>query len=315
MSIEYPRAATVDRPVSIRVLHPLSLYRSNNDLIFPREPAHVIKLLGIDVDGTFLGSHGEPPEANIEAVAAAAAAGVRIAIVTGRSFHFALPPVDCLPDPLTLIVYNGAIARMRSGQTLISRLLPRVEARQVLDCTWQWRDSALLQFDRPNRGQLVYDRLDWTHPNRVRFKQKNLALIEEVSALEDALTEDPIQIAFNGSVATMRELVRVLTSLREMAHLSISVTEYAHRDFALVDVCASETTKGSTLSRLAELIGVRREEVMAVGDNYNDREMLEWAGVGVVMGNATAEMKARFEVTGTNDEAGLAQAIRRHIRL
>jgi hydroxymethylpyrimidine pyrophosphatase-like HAD family hydrolase len=91
--------------------------------------------------------------------------------------------------------------------------------------------------------------------------------------------------------------------------LSVSLTEYDHRDFALVDVCASDTTKGSTLARLAELYGVNRSEVMAVGDNFNDRDMLAWAGTGIVMGNAAAEMKRGLPVTGTNDEAGLAQAI------
>ena len=272
----------------------------------------MIKLLAIDVDGTLLDSRGKPPAANIEALARAASLGVRLAIVTGRSFNFALPVVESVPDPLTLIVYNGAIARMRTGETLIRRLLPRDAARAVLAATLDWRDGALLQFDRTAR-QLVYDRMDWTHPNRVRFHEKNADLLEEVPALEDALHEDPIQIAYNGSVESMRALVARLRSEPSAAALSVSLTEYLHRDFALVDVCAAETTKGSTLSRLADLYGVDRSEVMAVGDNFNDREMLAWAGTGIVMGNAVDEMKEGFAVTGTNDEAGLAQAIRLHI--
>jgi Cof subfamily protein (haloacid dehalogenase superfamily) len=273
----------------------------------------VIKLLAIDIDGTLLDSRGQVPQANVDALTEAADKGVRLAVVTGRSFNFALPAVESLPDPLALVVYNGAIARLRAGDTLIRRLLPCDDARQVLSGTMAWRDNALMQFDRPSLGQLVYDRLDWTHPDRVRFKQKNLELIQEVPALEDALTEDPIQIAFNGSIETMRELVDVLKGLDAAARLSVSVTEYPRRDFSLVDVCAEDTTKGSTLCRLASLLGIARDEVMAVGDNLNDREMLEWAGVGVVMGNAVAALKVGFEVTGTNDEEGLAQAIRRHV--
>ena len=204
----------------------------------------LIRLLAIDVDGTLLDSRGQVPEANLDAIAEAASSGARIAIVTGRSFSFALPAVERLADPLTLVVYNGAIARMRSGETLLRRLLPREAARDVLAATEAWRDSALLQFDRPSRGQLVYDRLDWTHPNRVKFREKNLALIEEVPALEDALVEDPIQIAFNGSVATMRALVDTLRSTPALADLSISLTEYLHRDFSLVDVAASQHDQG-----------------------------------------------------------------------
>jgi hydroxymethylpyrimidine pyrophosphatase-like HAD family hydrolase len=171
----------------------------------------------------------------------------------------------------------------------------------------------MLQLDRPDAGQLVYDKLDWTHPNRVKFREKNLALLEEVPALEDALIEDPIQIAFNGSVETMRLLIGRLRAHPDAAQWAISLTEYPHRDFSLVDVCALDTTKGTTLALLCEQLAIARGEVMAVGDNFNDREMLEWAGVGVVMGNATDDMKAGFEVTGSNDEAGLAQAIRRWI--
>lgn len=269
----------------------------------------MIKLLAIDVDGTLLDSHGHVPPANLAALHEAAARGIRIAVVTGRSYTFALPAVAELPDPLTLVVHNGAIVRTRAGETLIRRLLPRAAARDVLAATERWRDSTLLLFDRPR--QLVYDRLDWAHPYRVRFREKNLALLEEVPALEDALDEDPIQVAFNGGVEAMRSVMASLAAMGTSPPLSISLTEYVRRDFSLVDVCASETTKGATLARLAALLGVERAEVMAVGDNFNDREMLAWAGVGVVMGNATPEVREGFEVTGTNDEAGLAQAIHR----
>ena len=271
----------------------------------------MIKLLAIDVDGTLLDSHGHVPPANVEALHDAAARGVQIAIVTGRSFSFALPAVTLVPEPLTLVVHNGAIARTRAGETLIRRLLPRAAALDVLSATAPWRESTLLLFDRPNQGQLVYDRLDWAHPNRVRFREKNLAILEEVAALEDALVEDPIQVAFNGAVDQMRSLMTSLAALDISSRLSISLTEYVRRDFSLVDVCASDTTKGATLARLAALLGIERAEVMAVGDNFNDREMLAWAGVGIAMGNATPEVQEGFEVTGTNDEAGLAQAIRR----
>ena len=272
----------------------------------------MIKLIGIDVDGTLLNSRGEIPTENIDALNEAAARGIRLAIVTGRSFFFAMPAVAPLPDPLTLIVHNGAIARTREGETLIRRLLPKEVALDVLAATMSWRECAVLIFDRPLRGQMVYDRMDWQHPNRVRFRDRNKAIIEAVATLEEALIEDPIQVAYNGGVEPMREVIAHLQAHDAAAQMSISLTEYTQRDFSLVDVCAAHTTKGSTLAELAALYGIDQSEVMAIGDNFNDREMLEWAGTGVVMGNATAELHAAgFEVTGTNDEAGLAQAIRR----
>jgi Cof subfamily protein (haloacid dehalogenase superfamily) len=270
----------------------------------------MIGLIGIDVDGTLLDSRGQLPEANLRAIEAAAARGIHIAIVTGRSFFFALPAVQRLPDPLTLVVHNGAIARRRSGETLMRRLMTKEVALDVLSATAPWRDAAVLIFDRPLAGQMVYDRLDWSHPNRSGFRERNLEIIEQVASLEHALVEDPIQVAYNGGVEEMRHLTRTLAACALAAALSVSVTEYEHRNFSLVDVCAPETNKGTGLAALAAHLGVEREAVMAVGDNFNDREMLEWAGVGVVMANAAPGLlEAGFHRTTSNDDAGLARAI------
>lgn len=272
----------------------------------------MVRLIGIDVDGTLLDSHGQLPDANRRAIEAAVARGIHIAIVTGRSFFFALPAVTALPEPLTLVVHNGAIVRRRTGETLMRRLMPADVARAVLAATGAWRDSAVVIFDRPLAGQMVFDRLDWSHPNRSRFRERNLAIIEQVTSLEEALTEDPIQVAYNGEVAPMRELLETLARHPDSAALAVSLTEYVHRDFSLVDVCAPATTKATGLAALAEQLGVAQADVMAIGDNFNDRDMLEWAGVGVVMGNAAPGLWAEgFEQTTSNDEAGLAAAIER----
>lgn len=264
------------------------------------------------MDGTLLNSRGQVPAENLAAIAAAAARGIHIAIVTGRSFFFALPAVAQLPDPLTLVVHNGAMVRRRDGETLMRRLMAREVARAVLFATSEWRDSAVVIFDRPLAGQMVYDRLDWSHPNRSGFRARNLEIIEQVESLEEAITEDPIQVAYNGGVGAMRRLMQALTTLPVSEALSVSLTEYEARDFSLVDVAAPATTKGTGLAALAAYLGIDQSEVLAVGDNFNDREMLEWAGIGVVMGNATPEMLASgFERTATNDEAGLARAIRK----
>lgn len=273
-----------------------------------------IRLIAFDIDGTLLDSRGRVPEANVRALAEAAARGVRLVAVTGRSVAFALPPLAALPDPLTLVAHNGAIARTRAGQTLVRRLLPRGAARAVIEATRAWRHHTLLHFDRPGAGQVVYDRLDWDHPQRRRFHEKNRALMVAVPALEQALDEDPIQVSFNGSVALMHEVLAHVESLDCARELAVALTEYPARDFSLVDVCAAGATKGQTLARVAEAAGVARAEVLAVGDNFNDREMLAWAGTGVVMGNADPALRAGpWPVTRTNDEAGLAEAVARWV--
>ena len=274
----------------------------------------MIRLLAIDIDGTLLDSKGRVPPANLAAIHRVAARGVRVVMATGRSFHFALQALGELPDDLTLLVYNGAIARARSGETLLRRLLPQAVAREVLEATIDWRPDTACVFDRPAAGQLVYDRMDWSHPNRSRFMQRNAGIIQAVDRLEDAVTEDPVQVTFNGGVAAMRAVSAHLAGHPVAPHLEVMLTEYPNRDFSMVDVCGAGTTKGSGLAAVASAFGIAQCEVMAVGDNHNDRDMLEWAGIGVVMGNAEPELKQPgLHLTGTNDEAGLSQAIDRFI--
>ena len=84
------------------------------------------------------------------------------------------------------------------------------------------------------------------------------------------------------------------------------------RDLGIMDLIHPACSKGAALQELARIQSIPREEVMAVGDNYNDREMLEFAGVAVVMGNSVPELLADgWHVTGDNDAAGLADAIER----
>jgi HAD superfamily hydrolase (TIGR01484 family) len=104
----------------------------------------MIRLLALDLDGTLLGSDGRVPEANGAAIARAIDAGVEVAIATGRRYDFALPILEQLPGPLTLILSNGAIVKSLGGDTLMRRLLPRAVARRVLARTRAHRDSAAL---------------------------------------------------------------------------------------------------------------------------------------------------------------------------
>ena len=270
----------------------------------------MIRLIGIDVDGTLLDTRGQMPQQNIDAIHDAVAAGIHVALVTGRSYPFARPIADPLPSSLTLIVSNGAVERGMDGSTFARRLLNREVARSVLTSTAPFRHAAALVFDRDVDRQVIFETMDWEHPGRKAYWARNQSLIAQSVPLEDALVEDPIQVMFNGGVEVMRSLVESLR--REARACAVSLTEYVHRDFSLIDVTAPSATKGQALAWRAEQLGITRDEVMAVGDNYNDLEMLEFAGMPVVMANAVAGLKERgWTVTGDNDHAGLADAIRR----
>jgi len=270
----------------------------------------MIQLIGIDVDGTLLDSGGHFPQANRDAIHAAVEAGVHVALVTGRSYPFARPVAEGLPANLTLIVSNGAVERGMDGSTRARRLLDKNVARTVLDANAGHRAATALVFDRDVHGQIVFETMDWSHPGRQGYWARNKSYIARSVPLEEALTEDPIQVMFNGGYAEMRVLA---DEIRAQAHdVNVSLTEYVHRDFSLVDVTSPVATKGHALESCARSLGLGREQVMAIGDNFNDLEMLEFAGTPVVMGNAVEPLKTRgFHQTGGQDEAGVAQAITR----
>jgi Cof subfamily protein (haloacid dehalogenase superfamily) len=266
-----------------------------------------VRLVAIDIDGTLIDSRGRIPGANVIAVRAALDAGLHVVLVTGRSFPFARAVVEALPETVTLIASNGAIERTLDGHTMARRLLARETARQVLEHTREFRHSSALLFDREEEGHVVAEGMDWEHPHRRGYWEGRRHWIGQASPLEAALTEDPIQVMFNGDVGTMRAIHASLAGLGPMA---VCRTEYERRDFALVDVTATTANKGYALAARAAELGIDAAQVMAIGDNLNDLEMLEFAGVPVIMGNAVAGLGGRgWHQTATHDDAGVAQAI------
>lgn len=269
----------------------------------------MVRLIAVDIDGTLLDSRGQIPEANLTAITAAIAAGIHVVLVTGRSYPFARTVALALPEEVSLIVSNGAIERTVGGETIARRLLARDVAALVLEATRDFRSSSALLFDRDAEGHVVAESMDWTHPQRSGYWARHRHFIGHADPLEAALSEDPIQVMFNGGVAAMRE---VFASVAGLEGVAVCRTEYERRDFSLVDVTSATATKGHALAWRAGRLGLSPAEVMAIGDNLNDVEMLEFAGIPVVMGNAVDELRGRGWIeTATHDEAGVAQAIHR----
>ena len=270
-----------------------------------------ISLIAVDIDGTLLDSHGKIPTTNRDAIREALAANIEIVLVTGRTFHHAKPIAEAISERLVLILNNGALVKRLNGETLAQRPLNRKIAREIVTETRSMRQGAALIFDRNDSRQYLFERIDWSNPNRHHYYTKNKKFMTEIEPLEKALTEDPLQISFNGSVVDMRRLEKYLRSFLIAQHVTITRTEYEDKDFTLLDVTSKNCSKGTALSSWSSMLGVDRSEVMAVGDNLNDRDMLEFAAWPIVMANAVPELKARgWPMTRKHDEGGLADAIR-----
>jgi Cof subfamily protein (haloacid dehalogenase superfamily) len=282
-----------------------------------------IRLLALDLDGTLLNSRGQVSERNRDALEQARARGVRVAIVTGRRFRDARPIALELGLDVPVIAHNGALTKhARTLETVAVLPLPLTAARRSLAVGRAAGADALVSDDHDGLGVLVYDHLSgdnyaaqlYVNWSRRIHGENGEEAVRQVASLEEFLDHEPVHVAFSGGCAKMKALQQVL--LEELGTtVKIFSTTYQDKDFTLLDVVHPGASKGVGVAAAAAEFGVVREEVMAVGDNLNDLEMLHYAGTGVVMENAEPslhEIRGLY-ATGTNDGDGVARAIERFI--
>jgi Cof subfamily protein (haloacid dehalogenase superfamily) len=270
-----------------------------------------IRVLAVDIDGTLTDPQFHVSARNIAALRAAHESGIRTILATGRRHDYAMPVARELGIPVLLISSNGALVRSSAGETFYADRLPVATAVKLVRHMDDFRSHAVLTFDRPGNDALVLERSDELNQSVSRWLQVNAAHIQYVSPLEGALTrEDPVQAMYCGRVARMEEAQRRLSQAGFLDQITIMKTQYDHRDLCILDILNRDCSKGHALRRWAQQQGVPREQIMAIGDNYNDREMLEFAGLPVIMGNAPEDLKQNgWRLTASNAENGVALAL------
>jgi Cof subfamily protein (haloacid dehalogenase superfamily) len=269
-----------------------------------------IRLVAVDIDGTLLNPQFHISDADLGALHRAHELGVEVVLVTGRRHTFALPIAQTLGFDLWLISSNGAITRSLSGETFHRDFLPADTALRLCSSMREFRGNTVLTFDTESKGALVLERMDELGGSIQRWLEKNLAYIDFVVPIEKAIVSDPVQAMFCGTIPRMHEALATLASCGLENEITILRTEYPVRDLSIVDVLNQGCSKGHALERWASHRKIPREQVMAIGDNYNDIEMLAFAGHPVIMGNASQELRGYgWTVTLPNDQSGVAAAV------
>lgn len=272
--------------------------------------ASSIRLLATDIDGTLLNPQFHVSEGDLAALRRAHAAGIEIMLVTGRRHSFALPIAKQLGFDLWLISSNGAVTRSLNGETFHRDLMPAETCRQLCGAMQEFRGNTVLTFDKESKGAIVLERLDELGASIRRWIEKNMEFIEFVVPIERAVITDPVQTMFCGTMERMALALQSLDASGVDGKVTVLRTEYPQRDLSMIDVLNAGCSKGHALERWAAHRGYSRDEVMAVGDNHNDVEMLEFAGYPVIMGNACEELRGRgWRVTRGNDACGVAAAV------
>jgi Cof subfamily protein (haloacid dehalogenase superfamily) len=269
-----------------------------------------IRLLAIDIDGTLLNSEFVISKADLAAIRRAHDEGVEVVLGTGRRHTFALPIAQQFGFDLWLLSSNGAITRSLAGETFHRDLLPAQTCRKLCAEMKEFRGNTVLTFDTDSKGAIVLERIDELSHVIQRWLEKNSQYIDFVIPIEQSLTTDPVQAMFCGPLGRMQQVLAELAASGLEKEITIVRTEYPGRDLSIVDILNTGCSKGHALDRWAKHRGIPREQVMAIGDNYNDVEMLAFAGRPFIMGNAPVELRSRgWTVTLSNDQNGVAAAI------
>jgi Cof subfamily protein (haloacid dehalogenase superfamily) len=269
-----------------------------------------IRLLAIDIDGTLLNPQFEIAEADMSALRRAHESGIEIVLVTGRRHTFALPIAQLFEFDLWIISSNGAVTRSLRGKTFHRDLLPASTALSLCAAMREFRGNTVVTFDTEAKGALVLEHMGDLASSIQRWLEKNMQYIDFVIPLEKAIVTDPVQAMFCGTIPRMHQALAAISTSGLSDRITVLRTEYPARNLSIVDVLNQGCSKGHAVERWANHRGIPREQVMAIGDNYNDIEMLAFAGHPVIMGNASEELRGRgWTITLPNDQCGVAAAV------
>ncbi len=274
-----------------------------------------LKWIAADIDGTILDSSSRMPPENVAAIRQARKRGVEVILATGRRFGAAVWVAEALDLSSPLIVNNGAMIVCPVQSRRLARwfLAPEV-ATAILSATAGYTHCTVLHKDRPATGQLVVCSQPRTNGQLHHYLNKVPGVTIQVESLQSEIDDDLIEIMFSGPLDLMEAVEGCLKQSGFEKQVRIARTYYREKDLGIIDVLNKHCSKRCALEHLARSRGIRSTEVMAIGDNHSDLEMLEYAGLGVVMANGVAALKDRgFYETASNNDLGVAQAIHRFV--
>jgi Cof subfamily protein (haloacid dehalogenase superfamily) len=256
------------------------------------------ELIAVDLDGTMFGDDLTPSPRVMRAVAGAQAAGVRVTIATGRMFAATQPWAARFGIDTPVVCYQGAMVRHPvTGHTIEHLRIPLEAARRALEAIAPYGVHVNVYVD-----DTLYAAADT--PEGRRYASMSNVEVHVVGDLLAFLREAPTKIVVVSSEEMTLRLVSELTPV-------LDGTVHVTRSYPIfTEISGTSISKASGLATLCRHLGIPRERVMAVGDNLNDLEMVEWAGLGVAMGNGAPELKAVAGVVApTLAEDGAAWAI------
>lgn len=268
----------------------------------------MIKLLAIDMDGTLLDDKKEISPRNQQALRQVAEAGIMVVLCTGRPLSGIQPYFDELK--LTYSPYaignNGCLTLSTDDWSILSyQSTPLAHVEQLVKLLEEFPSLNLVLFtphanyalgkelNEATKKDAIIESSILYHTDLETFSSLNIPVLVPIFMGEPEEL-DRLQMAYDNELAENFQPVRSLNYAFEALPRGVN--------------------KASALAELTEKLGISSEEVMAIGDGNNDIEMLQWAGLGIAMGNATPSLlKFADDITDSHNESGLAKAIEKHL--
>lgn len=269
------------------------------------------KLICVDMDGTVLDDDKKISEENISAMKRASEAGVKIAICTGRLFASALAYSDMLGIKAPLIASNGGYIREKDNDNVIYECyLKNEDAKDIYtivekyDVTMFFNTYNTVISNKKFEENYTYNKFNEELPEEKRVK------LLQPNSMEEFLSKNTGEIL---KCICVEKDIDKLTLLRHEIDKLNRFDVVSSNKFNF-EVMPKGVTKGRAVEMLANFYGISREEIICIGDNENDLSMIEYAGLGIAMGNAEDKVKlVAGYVTDTNNNSGVAKAINKFI--
>ena len=273
------------------------------------------KLIALDIDGTLTDSSGKITTRTKEVVHRVAQIGATIVVATGRRFITAKPRVLQLEFPEVLLAaHNGAILKRLNGELLHHQLLPCAIAKKVVQIAKELKLRPVVFEGTQDSANLFVedygDRLDgWERG----YLEENEVHLRWVDNLATDLPGDVIEVISVVPAKKAHEIASIFQSRLngQVKPILVIINNGQH---AFLGLSHAKVGKDLPLRYLAKQMGIQPSEILAIGDNYNDLDMLQFVGTAVVMENADEALKQQgFHVTASNDADGVAAALERFV--
>ncbi len=273
------------------------------------------RLIALDIDGTLLNSRQELTHGTADAIRHAVSRGILVTVCTGRSLPSAASAVEGLTLNAPFVLNNGAmIYDVPRRRARYIRHLPTKIARDSVKLFRSLRFHPIVYGSLPEVRYFYYDGFDPENRSFIDYAAQNAERVHRVQDVCDFLRQEVTCISCNERIERIRECETCMREQLPDAQVTLEISPWDPR-YGHVTVMPAGVSKGDGLGRLALMLGIDLAEVMAVGDNLNDLEMLDVAGLGVAMGNAAPETRARADyITTSVEDDGVARAIERFIR-